>query len=213
VKLSFSAPPASDDAIAEDLERLYTDFQVRSAPYRVHAVCRPGCARCCIEVGNVDATTLEGLRIYNHLRHLPRPRRMELTKALARNRRLKQRPGHVRCPFLQKNETCLIYPVRPFSCRQLYSLTLCGDQGPTVHRQAVALARETVAALQRLDANGYCGHLSFVLELLDDDDFRSFYLAGGFDPARIMAFARPRGLAINRIVAPALPAAGRLQGN
>ena len=51
--------------------------------------------------------------------------------------------------------------------------------------------------LQHLDRNGYSGPLSFILELLDDDVFRRFYLAGGFDPARIMAFARPRGLAIN----------------
>ncbi len=192
-----------EDAAAERLERLYAEFQQKAAPYRSGAVCRPGCARCCIEVGNVDAVTLEGLRIRNFVQRLARPRRMDLAKALARNRRLKRQPGHVRCPFLLKNNTCGIYPVRPFSCRQLYSLTPCSDGGPTVHRQAVALARETVAALQRLDANGYSGHLSFILELLDDEDFRAFYLAGGFDPGRIMAFARPRGLSINRIAAPA----------
>jgi Fe-S-cluster containining protein len=193
---------ATEEAIAENLERLYAEFERRAAPYRIGAVCRPGCARCCIAVGNVDAVTLEGLRIHAFLGDLPRPRRMALAKALARNRRLKQQPGHVRCPFLQKNDTCLIYPVRPFSCRQLYSLVLCKDHGPTVHRQAAALARETVAALQHLDANGYSGHLSFILELLDDDAFRVFYLAGGFDPARIMAFARPRGLSINRFAVP-----------
>jgi len=44
---------------------------------------------------------------------------------------------------------------------------------------------------------------SYILELLDDDAFRGFYLSGGFDPVRIMAFARPRGLSINRIAAPA----------
>jgi len=187
------------DAIDEPLERIYADYYQRAAPFLAGAVCRPGCARCCIEVGDVDATTLEGLRIRNFLQSLPRPQRLEIAKALARNRRFKQQPGHVRCPFLQKNDTCRIYPVRPFSCRQVYSLTACAEGGPTVHRQAAALAREAVAALQRLDANGYSGHLSYILELLDDDALRAFYRAGGFDPGRIMRFARPRRLSINRL--------------
>lgn len=86
----------------------------------------------------------------------------------------------------------------------------CSGNGPTVHRQAAALAREAVAALQRLDANGYAGHLSYILELLDDGAFRAFYLAGGYDPARIMHFARPRGLSINRMAVadPPGPATG-----
>jgi hypothetical protein len=101
--------------------------------------------------------------------------------------------------FPQKNDTCRIYPVRPLSCRQVCSLGLCSGNGPTVHRQAAALARETVVALQRLDANGYAGHLICLLELLDDGAFRAFYLAGAFDPARIMHFARPRKFSINRM--------------
>jgi len=199
VKDETARKTAADAAIAERLERIYQDFQRQAAPFLEGAVCRPGCARCCIEVGNVDATTLEGMRIRAFLHSLPRPQRLEIGKALERNRRLKRKPGYVRCPFLQKNDTCRIYPVRPFSCRQVYSLTPCTGAGPTVHRQVAHLARETVAALQRLDANGYAGHLSYILELLDDDQFRAFYLAGGFDPARIMHFARPRGLSINRL--------------
>ena len=199
------------DGVGENLEAIYAQFERRAAPYRAAAVCRPGCALCCTRVGNVDATTMEALRIGQHLARLPRARRSALEKALSRNRRQKQRGGFVRCPFLQKNDTCMIYDLRPFSCRQLYSLAVCTEQGPTVHRQAVDLAKETVAALQRLDADGYSGHISYVLELLDDDAFRSFYLSGGFDPARVMAFARPRGLVINRLVAggrpPADPAA------
>ena len=195
------------DAVGENLEAIYAQFERRAAPYRALAVCRAGCALCCIRVGNVDATTMEALRIRQYLAHLPRARRASMEKALSRNRRLKQQGGFVRCPFLQKNDTCMIYDRRPFSCRQLYSLTVCTDQGPTVHRRVVDLAKETVAALQRLDAGGYCGHISYVLELLDDDTFRAFYLSGGFDPARIMDFARPRGLVINRMVAGGTPPA------
>ena len=190
------------EALQRRLDGVYRRFEAAAAPFMAGAVCRIGCAACCIDVGRVDATTMEAVVIHRHLRTLPRARRKEVEKALGRDRR-RRRPGpaFARCPFLQKNDTCMIYALRPFACRQLYSLRPCAGQGPTVHRRTVDLARAAVAELQRLDANGYSGHLSFVLELLDDDAFRRFYLAGGCDPGRLMAFARPRGLVINRMVA------------
>ncbi len=90
--------------------------------------------------------------------------------------------------------------VRPFSCRQLYSLRPCEEKGPTVHRQAAALAKETVQKIQRLDDTGYSGHLTYILTLLDDNCFRRLYLAGGFDPAAISAFGKSHGIVINRMV-------------
>ena len=179
------------------LAAVYARFEAVAAPFTAGAVCRIGCAACCIDVGRVDATTMEGMVIRNRLLGLPKARRIGFEKALARDRRLRQESGFLRCPFLQKNDTCAIYALRPFACRQLYSLRPCVGQGPTVHRRTVELARDAVAELQHLDPNGYSGPLSYILELLDDDAFRRFYLAGGFDPARVMAFARPRGLAIN----------------
>lgn len=190
------------ETMGPKMAAIYARFEAAAAPYRTGAVCRIGCASCCIEVGRVDATTLEGLVIRHHLRALPKARRSALQKALEHDRcRRRQGARFGRCPFLQKNDTCRIYSLRPFSCRQLYSLRPCTGQGPTVHRRSVELANAAVAELQRLDANGYSGHLSDVLELLDDDRFRRFYLAGGFDPNRVMAFARPRGMVINRMVA------------
>ncbi len=179
------------------LAAVYERFDAAAAPFRAGAVCRVGCAACCIEVGRVDATTMEGMSIRGYLHSLPKARRTAFEKALVRDRLRRREGGFLRCPFLQKNDSCAIYAWRPFSCRQLYSLHPCTGQGPTVHRRSVELARDAVAELQHLDRNGYCGPVSYVLELLDDNAFRSFYLAGEFDPARIMAFARPRGLAIN----------------
>jgi hypothetical protein len=179
------------------LAEIYGRFDAAAAPFKAGAVCRVGCASCCIDVGRVEATTMEGLLIRIHLCSLPKARRASFEKALARDRRRRREGGFLRCPFLQKNDRCAIYAWRPFACRQLYSLRPCTGQGPTVHRRTVELARNAVAELQHIDRNGYSGPLSYILELLDDDSFRRFYLAGGFDPARIMAFARPRGLAIN----------------
>ena len=103
------------------------------------------------------------------------------------------------CPLLNKNDTCMIYDVRPFSCRQLYSVTKCCDSGPTVHRQAAVLAKEAIKEIQLLDDTGYSGHLSFILYLLDRDDFRNLYLSGGIDPAKIAAFGKSHGIFINRM--------------
>ncbi len=54
--------------------------------------------------------------------------------------------------------------------------------------------------MQQLDDTGYSGHISFILHLLDRPSFRKLYLAGGFDPQKIMAFGRAHGIIINRFV-------------
>ena len=87
---------------------------------------------------------------------------------------------------------------RPFSCRRLYSLRRCSDGGPMVHRQAMAVARQTIIEIQHLDKNGYSGHHSFILYLLDQQEFRSFYRSGGFEPQKIMQFGKSHGIVINR---------------
>ena len=40
---------------------LYDRFAETAQAWRQSAVCRPGCADCCISVGRVDITTLEGI--------------------------------------------------------------------------------------------------------------------------------------------------------
>ena len=74
-------------------------------------------------------------------------------------------------------------------------VVLCG---PTIHRQARDAAQKTIQLLKRLDANGYSGHISHILCLLDQRKFRKVYQGGGFDPAAIMAFGKKYGIVINR---------------
>ncbi len=179
---------------------IYAQFEEAAAEFRQAAVCAPGCAFCCTEMGTVDITTLEGLLIRDRLGKLNRPVAAKIAKQLNRDIRKKEKGEKNRCPFLQKNSRCLIYDVRPFSCRQLYSLKKCGEQGPTVHRRAVELARTAVARIQAVDDTGYSGHLSYILHMLGSEQFLRVYQSGGYKPEEIMAFGKSHHIVINRVV-------------
>jgi len=184
----------------EKLKEIYERFEIDARAYKQHAICKVGCTYCCTDVGNVDINTLEGLVIYERIKSFPQPRKEQIQKRLAQNKREKEKRNIAPCPFLKKDDTCLIYDIRPFSCRQLYSIRECRGRGPTVHRQAVALAKKAVREMQQLDGSGYSGHLSFILYLIERPEFRSLYLAGGFDPQKIMKFGKAHGIIINHLV-------------
>ncbi|MHC1742379.1 MAG: YkgJ family cysteine cluster protein [Syntrophobacteraceae bacterium] len=184
------------------LQELYREFEEAVRPQTSGAVCRAGCADCCTNVGAIDATTLEGWTIQNHLQSLPAPVQKEYAKKLKNNRKDKSTSKFARCAFLLQDGTCGIYSVRPFSCRRLYSVAVCGETGPTVHRGVWEIARRTAAAIQALDDTGYSGHISYILALLKDSKFRNIYLDGGFDPGAIQAYAREHSISINRFLAP-----------
>lgn len=180
------------------LTEIYERYEEEARPFKEDAVCRIGCTFCCTDVGDVDTITLEGLIIREKVSRFPESLKSRIKKKIVLNRLEKERTRISRCPFLKSDATCLIYDIRPFSCRQLYSLRECRGRGPTVHRRAVELAQKTVKELQRLDETGYSGHLTLVLHLLDGTEFRNLYLSGGFDPGRIAAFGKAHGLIINR---------------
>jgi len=186
----------------EELQVIYADFEVRTAPYRETAACEPGCAFCCRGPGAVDITTLEGLVILDRLGRMAKGGRQRIEKAVAKERRLREKEDHGDCPFLQKNNRCSIYDQRPFACRRLYSLEKCSaDQSPVLHRQVMEMAAETLSRLQRLDDTGYSGNLTFVLHMLEAPAFLTTYLAGGFEPERVVAYGKTHRIVINRSVA------------
>jgi hypothetical protein len=188
------------------LTEIYATYEAAAREFKREAVCRAGCAFCCTHYGPLDILTLEGCVIQAWLAARTRSQRASLSKKITENRRARESGQAARCPFLDGRDTCRIYPLRPFSCRQLYSLRPCSGIGPTVHRAAAALARATVLRLQQLDETGYSGHLTFILALLDQPDFRRTYSSGGFDPGRIMAFGKSHGIVINRLAASSAPA-------
>jgi len=182
----------------EKLHNTYDRFERENTPYSQQAFCKPGCSFCCTYMGNIDIVTLEGLIILEHIESQPEESQAALKKKIAENRTEKEKGHKPPCPFLQENNTCLIYAIRPFSCRQLYSVRECGGSGPMAHRQAVDSARSTVRDIQKLDDSGYSGHISYIIHLLEDLSFRKFYLSGGFAPDQIMKFGKTHGLIINR---------------
>ena len=182
----------------ERLQEIYECFETDAHKFKKDAICKIGCTYCCTDVGNVDTTTLEGVIILERVNSLPQPLKGQVKKKIAQNRLKKEKEKIARCPFLKEDDTCLIYDIRPFSCRQLYSIRECRGRGPTVHRQATEVAKKTVREMQRLDDTGYSGHISFILYLLDKPGFRKLYLSGGFDPGKIARFGKSHGIVINR---------------
>ncbi|MGD8706293.1 MAG: YkgJ family cysteine cluster protein [Syntrophobacterales bacterium] len=155
--------------------KLYDKYERLVLPYMSQAVCEKGCASCCIDVGSVGATTLEGLVILEHIQGWDRQALKEMNRVLRENRKNKLNQVFARCAFLDQEQSCRIYTVRPFSCRRLYSLRKCDGQGAVVHRQAVALGQKIEKELQKLDLDGCSGHLSFILHLLEREAFRRGY--------------------------------------
>lgn len=182
----------------ERLEEIYERFEADAQEYKKHAICKIGCTYCCTDVGNVDIITLEGTIIRERVNSLPRPLKRQVKRKIAQNKLEKEKKRISRCPFLKEDNTCLIYDIRPFSCRQLYSVRECRNRGPTVHRQATEMAKEAVKEMQRIDDTGYSGHISFILYLLDRPGFRKSYLSGGFEPGKIAKFGKTHALVINR---------------
>jgi Fe-S-cluster containining protein len=154
---------------------LYAEYERLVEPFKSQAVCEKGCASCCIDVGNVGATTLEGLIILEYLQGWDDQAIEEINRSLRENRSEKLNSVLVRCPFLDEEESCRIYVVRPFSCRRLYSVRKCDGQGAVVHRHALALGQKMEKELQELDAEGCSGHLSFILHLLERKGFGQDY--------------------------------------
>lgn len=155
---------------------LYDEYERLVQPYKSKAVCEKGCASCCIDVGSVGATTLEGLIITEYLQGWDRQALKEINRNLGENRNDKLSQAFNRCAFLDQEQSCRIYAVRPFSCRRLYSIRKCDGHGAVVHRQAVMLGQKIEKELQELDPDGCSGHLSFILHLLEKNGFRKGYL-------------------------------------
>ncbi len=177
---------------------LYEQYERLVQPYKSQAVCEKGCASCCIDVGSVGATTLEGLIILEYIQGWDRQTLKEMNRNLRENRKNKLNRVFARCTFLDQEQSCRIYAVRPFSCRRLYSLRKCDGQGAVVHRQAVMVGQKIEKELQNLDADGCSGHLSFILHLLEREGFRQGYLWENWSTDEFGEIIERYGLVVHR---------------
>ena len=164
----------------EQVFALYEKFERLAEPFKEQAVCEKGCGSCCTDVGNVGATTLEGMIILEYLQGWDNQAIEDINRRLKENRSEKLKSVLVRCPFLDEEASCDIYAVRPFSCRRLYSVKKCHGQGAVIHRQAHVLGQKLEKELQNLEPGGCSGHLSFILHLLEQERFRWSYLKGSW---------------------------------
>ncbi|MBW1932098.1 MAG: YkgJ family cysteine cluster protein, partial [Deltaproteobacteria bacterium] len=182
------------------LKELYSQYEKDVAEFKKSAACVKGCANCCIDVGNIDITTLEGIIIYDRVATFEEPLKSRIKAGLAQNKMERENGVLSRCAFLKADKTCIIYDIRPFSCRWLYSIKKCDGASPTIHRRALNLAKQTVKKIQQLDSSGYSGHISYILFLLDKEEFRKLYLRGKSKPQKIAYFGQSHGIMINRTV-------------
>jgi hypothetical protein len=178
--------------------KLYDEYERLVQPYKSQAVCEKGCASCCIDVGSVGATTLEGVIILEYIQGWDRQTLKEMNRNLRENRKNKLNQVFARCTFLDQEQSCRIYAVRPFSCRRLYSVRKCDGQGAVVHRQAVMVGQKIEKELQNLDADGCSGHLSFILHLLEREGFRQGYLWENWSTDEFGEIIERYGLVVHR---------------
>jgi Fe-S-cluster containining protein len=180
------------------LRELYDQYEKEVAEFKKASACEIGCADCCIDVGNIDITTLEGIIIHEQMNSFGEQLSAEIKNRLAKNKAEREEKKLSRCAFLNEDKLCIIYDIRPFSCRQLYSVKRCDGASPTIHLQAVETGKQIRKKIQQLDLSGYSGHTSYILYLLDKESFRKRYLSGKSDPKRIIDFGRSHGILINR---------------
>ena len=180
-----------------ELYQIYDSFEKDVSEYKQGALCRKGCSFCCTFMGNVDTTTLEALIIRKRMTSLSPDENTLLSSRIEKDRAEKEMGRKSPCPFLNERSACIIYDVRPFSCRQLYSLRECEGTGATLHRQAYELSRKAITRIQQVDATGYSGHLSSILHLMEDPRLRELYVMEKLEPAHIREFGSTHGIVIN----------------
>lgn len=183
------------------LNDIYTAFETETREYKKEAACEKGCGFCCKEAGNIDITTLEGMVIRSAMKGFARSRQKSLTKLFQQEIRKRENKVMAPCPFLMKNNACMIYEVRPFSCRRIYSTHVCArGNPPVVNRRVMEAANQSIKELQQLDINGYSGHLSYILYMLSTPAFLDTYEKGEFRPEEIMEFGKAHKIAINKMM-------------
>lgn len=96
--------------------------------------CKKGCAYCCYVY--IETTIDEALLIRNYCKHNHIPLKEETLKEQSKSTR---KNWNHKCIFLDKNNCCFIYPVRPMTCRKYYVKSdprLC-DVSTGIHRIAI----------------------------------------------------------------------------
>ena len=160
--------------------------------------CGQGCSTCCTQ--NVLCTTLEADLIMDFLerkgearlvhnvlerasdaRHRPSMTLNDLAGYCLRREEPPEQESpqeFAACPFLE-NQRCLVYPVRPFSCRGLWSEEICQDQGQaSMNPVLISLNGVFEQIIEHMDSGGLYGNLFDQLAMLTSKETRESYRSG-----------------------------------
>lgn len=167
------------------------DGRIAEAPDRATLACRSGCSWCCYFT--VDVRPVEAFAIVEFVAHRLDSEQQEriATEVRDNSARLRAMPDgerashNLRCPFLV-DRRCVIYPVRPQSCRNYHATDSAGceqsfnepenaeidpDFAPGVYQAGVAHVEAFTAALVAagydVDAYELNGALEVVLAMPD----------------------------------------------
>lgn len=169
--------------LVERLERVYGIVDRAMAGFTV--ACREGCYGCC--TCNVTLTRLEAAGIFAWLDRAGTEALASRIKAAGDGRRYRpalttngfakaclsgetvpeedNNPAWGQCPLLE-NGRCTIYPVRPLGCRNMISELRCDAAGYAgMPPRALTLANIFLQHVEHLDAAGFSGNLTDMLEL------------------------------------------------
>ena len=179
------------------LERIYTlhEQQTHSAP----RVCHNGCAVCCTR--NVTVTSLEAFFLLDSLEPEKRERAISRIRSQAGEKRLIPRitinamaercmngqdlpdevcdPSWGPCPLLENN-SCTVYPFRPFACRAMVSSENCGPTGEAVMDEfLVTLNNVLMQYLEHMDHENTSANMNDMLMCLAGDNNLEHYRKTG----------------------------------
>jgi Fe-S-cluster containining protein len=183
------------------LNRVYALYDQFIAGFPV--ACRRFCALCC--TCNVAMTTLEGYLIASHLQKLDQLQVAPSMAQILRGKRFQPQttlntfaalcsqgqdtpeedapdPHWGRCPFLDQ-DSCSIYPVRPFGCRAMVSATDCRRNGyAAMDDFGLTVNNILLQTIEHLDSDGYSGNLSDIMRFFSDSGNLAGYRDNRLNP-------------------------------
>jgi Fe-S-cluster containining protein len=175
------------------LDRIYTVYDGFCAT--LDMACKKFCAHCCTT--NVTLTTLEGYKIVDHLmatgkmdiidvlkhrdatiRYRPQVSTNRLAELYAAESKVpheEMATNWEECSLLAKN-VCAVYDLRPFGCRCFVSRKNCAETGyADIDEFTASVNTVFLQTIEHLDANGCCGNLIDVLQVMSTEDNRRAY--------------------------------------
>ena len=197
----------TDDRLKQTLlSRVYEAFDEEVGD-RFKLACSRRCSLCCTH--DVTLTTIEARPVMDRLRQMGREDILaglndmvstrfqptytinDFAQACFNRQDLPEEgpgPDPRPCPLLE-NDLCLVYDVRPLSCRGMASTIVCRpDQEAEAPSELVSLVTVCLQIIEHLDTGGYYGNLTDVLRGLAEAPAEGLSGAGLLETRTLPAF-------------------------